>query len=70
MPITLSELQGDLDNIMDQIISTGIPVDVERNGRKVRIVLVDSTSKLEKLSPRYGVINGDPESLVHFGWLS
>lgn len=70
MSLTLTELRSDLYQVVDQIIETGIPVEVLRNGHKIKIVLADGPSKLERLVPRKNVINGDPDSIVHCDWLS
>lgn len=68
--LTLTELRADLYKVVDQIIETGIPIEVLRNGHKIKIILDDGPSKLERLVRRPDVINGDPESLVHCDWLS
>jgi hypothetical protein len=67
--ITLTELRADLYKVVDQIIETGVSVEVQRNGHKIKIILADGSSKLERLVQRTGVINGDPEDIVHCEWL-
>jgi hypothetical protein len=67
--ITLTELRADLYKVVDQIIETGVSVEVQRNGHKIKIILADGPSKLERLAQRTGVINGDPEDIVHCEWL-
>lgn len=67
--ITLTKLRTDLYKVVDQIIETGIPVEVQRNGHKIKIILADGPSKLERLTQRAGVMNGDPEDIVHCEWL-
>lgn len=68
--LTLTELRSDLYKVVDQIIDTGIPVEVMRNGHKIKIVLADGPSKLERLVRRENVINGEPDSIVHSDWFS
>lgn len=70
MLITLTELRSDLYNVVDHIIETGVPIEVLRKGHKLKIILADGPSKLERLMRRQNVINGDPESIVHCEWLS
>lgn len=70
MSLTLTELRSDLYKVVDQIIETGIPVEVVRNGHKIKIILADGPSKLERLVSHKNVINGDPESIIHCDWLS
>lgn len=67
--ITLTELRANLYNVVDQIIKTGVPVAVQRNGHIIKIVLADGPSKLERLMQKSGVINNNPEDIVHCDWL-
>ncbi len=67
--ITLTELRADLYKVVDQIIKTGVSVEVQRNGHKIKIILADGPSKLERLTQRTDVINGDLEDIVHCDWL-
>lgn len=67
--VTLTELKADLYNIVDQIIHTGIPVEVERNGHRVKIILADGPSKFDRLTYRPDVFKEDPESYVHCDWV-
>lgn len=67
--ITVTRLRSDLYRIIDQIIKTGIPIEVERNGKKVQIISVEEKLKLDNLVKRSNIISGDPESLVHIDWL-
>jgi hypothetical protein len=68
MPISLTKLRADLYNIVDQVIETGLPVDVERNGKTVRIIAIEKKSKLANLKAHHGTIVGDPEDLIHMDW--
>jgi hypothetical protein len=70
MKLTVTELRANLYNIVDQIINTGIPVEIERNHHKIKIILADGPSKLDRLVYRDDVVNGDIETLVHSDWLS
>jgi len=69
MSLTVTELRADLYTVVDQIIETGIPVEVLRNGHKIKIILADGPSKLERLIYKTDVINNDPESIVHCDWM-
>lgn len=68
MPISLTKLRADLYKIVDQVIATGVPVEIEREGKKVRIVLVDKKSKLKNLKGHRGTMVGEPEDFVHLDW--
>jgi hypothetical protein len=68
MKVTASKLRENIYNILDQALETGIPVEVERKGRILKIVPEAKPSKLAKLKKRDCLI-GDPESIVHMDWL-
>jgi hypothetical protein len=67
MPLRASSLRENIYKILDEVLATGVPVDIERKGRLLRIVAVEPTSKLANLKPR-DLIVGDPEDLVHIDW--
>jgi hypothetical protein len=67
--ISATRLRQDLYNILDQVIDSGLPVEIERRGQHLRIVPARASRKLERLERR-AVINGDPESIVHVDWSS
>lgn len=69
MPLSLTQLRENLYKIVDQVIATGIPVEIERNGIKVKLVPERKKSKLDNLIKHSGTIKGDPEELVHIDWL-
>jgi hypothetical protein len=68
MKITASKLRENVYNILDQALETGVPVEVERKGRILKIVPEAKPSKLAKLKKRDCLV-GDPESIVHMDWL-
>jgi hypothetical protein len=68
MKITASKLRQDVYNILDQALKTGVPVEVERKGRILKIVPEQKPSKLANLKKRDCIV-GDPESIVHMDWL-
>ena len=66
--LSLTEMRADLYKIMDRVLDTGVPVEIERRGRKIRIIPVAPKSKLDNLVKRPGTIVGDPEAIVHMDW--
>jgi len=68
MKITASKLRENIYNILDEALETGVPVEVERKGRVLKIVPPPRLSKLSKLKKRNALV-GDPESIVHMDWL-
>ena len=68
MAVTASELRQNVYRLLDEVLATGAPLEVERNGRRLRIVAVDRPSKFDRLTPHPDAIVGDPEDLVHVDW--
>lgn len=68
MAITASELRQNVYRLLDEVLRTGIPLEVERGGRRLRITSADAPSKFDRLTPHPGTIVGDPEDLVHLDW--
>ena len=69
MAMTISTLRANLYRVVDQVIETGIPVEIIRNGRTVRIVAEAKTSKLARLKQR-PVLRCKPEELLGLDWSS
>jgi len=67
MRLKPSQLREDIYRILDQVLETGIPVEVERNGKLLKIIAAEPASKLANLKPRHYLV-GDPEDLVHLDW--
>lgn len=67
MPLSASKLRQNIYRILDGVLESGVPVEVERKGKLLRIVPVQAPSKLDRL-PRREVIVGDPDSLVEIDW--
>jgi antitoxin (DNA-binding transcriptional repressor) of toxin-antitoxin stability system len=68
MAVTASELRQDVYRLLDEVLETGVPLEIERKGRLLRIVPADGPSKLARCERRPGYIVGDPEDLVHLDW--
>lgn len=62
-PISLTALRSNLFKIVDGIIKTGNPVEIERNGHRLKIILEEKRSKLDNLKP-HDCIVGDPDDLI------
>jgi hypothetical protein len=65
--MTVTKLRENLFKILDKIIKTGIPVEIERYGKKLKIVTVNPPSKLDSLqSPQSGNrdLSGHPRACM------
>jgi hypothetical protein len=67
MPLTASKLRADVYRILDQVLDSGVPVEIERRGRMLKIVPVEAPSKLDNLTPR-PYLAVDPEELLDLDW--
>jgi antitoxin (DNA-binding transcriptional repressor) of toxin-antitoxin stability system len=65
--ITASRLRQDIYSLLDMVLQTGVPVEIVRKGRVLRIVPDQKPSKLARLKKRACIV-GDPESIVHMDW--
>lgn len=70
MAISATQLRQDIYRLLDEVLDTGVPLEIERNGRRLRLVPGEPVSRLDGLEPHPGTIVGDPEDLVHVDWSS
>lgn len=66
--LSATELRSKIYQVLDQVIETGIPVKIKRNGVILSIVAEDPIDKLKNLKPHTDFIAGDPDELVHMDW--
>jgi len=62
--VTLTALRQNIFQLADQVLETGEPVVIERNGRHLLLVAERPKLDLSKL-PRRHLFNGNPEELVN-----
>jgi hypothetical protein len=68
MRLTASKLRQEVYKILDEIIRTGKPAEIERNGNLLRIIPVDRKySKLSRLKPKK-ITNEDSSNFEHIDW--
>jgi antitoxin (DNA-binding transcriptional repressor) of toxin-antitoxin stability system len=70
MAISVTKLRANLYEIVDRVIETGVPVEIERKGERIRLERAKVKSKLQKLAKNPNTIVGDPEDIVHMDWSS
>lgn len=68
MRLNATRLRGDLYKILDRVLETGEPAEIERRGRLLRITAMTTTAGLDQLVSRPERIAGDPDDLVGLGW--
>ena len=70
--LTASKLRANVYRVLDQVLETGIPVEIERHGRRIRIVAAGprrspAPGRLQKLKRRR-YLRCSPDILVHVDW--
>lgn len=68
MPMSDSDSKSHFDQVVDDVLRTGVPVEFERGGRRLQIAAVAPPGKLSRLIARPDVIVGDLEDLVQIDW--
>lgn len=68
MALTASKLREDIYRVLDQILETGVPVEIERRGKVLKIIPVETPGKLANLIERPDYLQCDPEEIVHLDW--
>lgn len=70
MAITASKLRADVYRLLDEVLETGQPLEIERNGKVLVISPKEELSFWDRLPRREGFIVGDPDELIHMDWSS
>ena len=70
MGISASKLRADVYRLLDEVLETGKPLEIERNGRTLVISPKEERSIWERLPRREGAIIGNPDELIHMDWSS
>ncbi len=60
---TVTTLRKQLYKVVDEVLQTGVPVEIERHGQTLLLVPAAPSAKLTRLKRR-DVIVGDPDELV------
>ncbi len=68
MKLTATSLRENIYAILDQVLASGEAVEIERNGRTLRLQPVDTGSRLDRVVPLPDYISGDPDDLVELDW--
>jgi hypothetical protein len=70
MAVTASKLRENIYRILDKILATGVPVEVIRGRRKLKIIPSEDAHgrKLDRLKARPNALKVEPEELVHVDW--
>jgi poly(3-hydroxybutyrate) depolymerase len=67
---TASKLRANIYRMLDEVLETGQPLEVERHGKTLVIAPQEQRSIWDRLPRREGFIVGDPDELIHIDWSS
>jgi hypothetical protein len=70
MAISASKLRADVYRLLDEVLETSRPLEIERNGKTLVIAPKERGSVWDRLPRREGYIVGDPDELIHVDWSS
>ncbi len=70
MPQQVSDLniQNDIFQLLDKVIKTGVPVEIERKGKRLLISPAEKRRDLDSLEQHPEYIVGNPDDLIHIDW--
>jgi hypothetical protein len=63
-------IQNDIVQLLDKVIKTGVPVEIERKGKRLLISPAEKRRDLDCLEEHPDFIVGNPDDLVHIDWSS
>ena len=66
--VTPTELRANIYQLLDEVLETGVPLEVKKGDRLLRIAPVERVDKFQNLVERADVIVGDPDDLVLIHW--
>lgn len=67
MTVTATELRKNIYKLLDEVLASGQPLEIERKGQKLKIMPEKPKSKLDNLKKR-DTVNGDPEDIIYMDW--
>ena len=68
MPLTASKLRENIYRLLDQVLETGIPLEIKRRGKILKIIPTEPPNKLANLTHRKDFLKCDPDEIVHLDW--
>ncbi len=70
MAITASKLRANVYRLLDEVLESGRPLEIERKGKILVIAPKETQTLWDRLPRREGAIVGDPDELIHIDWSS
>jgi antitoxin (DNA-binding transcriptional repressor) of toxin-antitoxin stability system len=70
MAVTASQLRANVYRLLDEVLESGRPLEIERKGKILVIAPQETRTLWDRLPRREGAIIGDPDELIHIDWSS
>jgi hypothetical protein len=67
-PYSVSALRANLYRLLDAVLETGSPVEVERRGERLKIVRSERRSRLALVRPAHGYLAVEADELLGLDW--
>jgi len=72
MPQQISDanIQKDILRLLDKVVKTGVPLEIERKGKRLLIIPAKKHRDLDRLENNPDFVVGNPDDLIHIDWSS
>jgi hypothetical protein len=67
-PYSVSALRANLYRLLDRVLETGQPLEIEHKGELLKVVRGEVRGRLSVLRPSPDCLRGDPDTLPDVDW--
>lgn len=67
MIYTATSLRKNIYTLLDSVLESGIPLEIERNGKRLKIVPEENVGRLDRLEP-HNILKGNADDLPDVHW--
>ncbi len=66
--VTATQLRNNIYKLLDEVLSTGIPLEIRKGDKKLRIIPAQKKDKFKNLISRPSAVKGNPDDLADISW--
>jgi dienelactone hydrolase len=66
--ITVTKLRKNIYKLLDDVLNTVISIEINKGGKKLKIMSTENVDKLQNLISKPNIIKGNPDELVDMSW--
>lgn len=70
MYVSVTKLRANLFRLIDQVLETGAPLEIERHGKIVVLAPRSAPDRLSRLKAHPQAFDGDPDDVADIDWSS